>query len=76
MVILKEQWLIVTQNINNTGDFYAKLGNKIKQEDFSSTEAFGIGERNDRGDRLIKFAKEQSNHSKSRVPGQNGVSQA
>ena len=36
-----------------TGDFNAKIGTKTKEEDCKSTGAFGIGERNERGDRLI-----------------------
>ena len=35
-----------------TGDFYAKIGTKTKEEDFKSMEAFGIGERNERGDMI------------------------
>ena len=40
-----------------TGDFNPKIGTKTK-EDFKSMGAFGIGERNERGDCLIEFAKE------------------
>ena len=36
-----------------TGDFNAKIGTKTKEEDIKSMGAFGIGERNERGDRLI-----------------------
>ena len=39
-----------------TGDFNAKIGTETKEEDFKSMGAFGIGERNERGDRLIEFA--------------------
>ena len=42
-----------------TGDFNAKIGTKIKEEDFKSMAAFGIRERNERGDRLIEFAEER-----------------
>ena len=41
-----------------TGDFSAKVDSKTKQDDFKSMGAFGIGERNERGDRLIEFAEE------------------
>ena len=41
-----------------TGDFNAKMGSKTKEEDSKSMGVFGIGERNDRGDRLIEFAEE------------------
>ena len=40
-----------------TGDFNAKIGTKTKEEDAKSMGAFGIGERNERGDRLIEFAE-------------------
>ena len=40
------------------GDFKAKIGAKTKEEDFKSMEAFGIEERNERGERLIEFAEE------------------
>ena len=43
-----------------TGDFNAKIRTKTKEEDFKSMGAFGIGERNERGDRLIEFAEEQN----------------
>ena len=40
-----------------TGDFNAKIGSKTKEEDLKSMGAFGIGERNERGDCLIEFAE-------------------
>ena len=39
-----------------TGNFKAKIGTKTK-EDFKIMGAFGIGERNERGDRLTEFAE-------------------
>ena len=42
----------------NAGDFNAKIKTKTKEEDFKSMGAFGIWERNDRGDSLIEFAEE------------------
>ena len=39
-----------------TGGFNAKIGTKTKEQDFKSMGAFGIGERNERGDRLIELA--------------------
>ena len=41
-----------------TEDFTTKIGTKTKEEDFKSMGAFGIGERNERGDSLIEFAEE------------------
>ena len=41
-----------------TRDFNAKIGTKTKEEDIKSMGAFGIGERNERGDRLIEFAED------------------
>ena len=41
-----------------TGDFNTKFGTKPEEEDFKSMGAFGIGERNERGDRLIESAEE------------------
>ena len=41
-----------------TGDFNPKIGTKTKEEDVKSMEAFGIGERNESGDRLIEFTEE------------------
>ena len=42
-----------------TGDVIAeKIGTKTKEEHFKSMGAFGIGKRNERGDRLIEFAEE------------------
>ena len=35
-----------------------KMKMKTKEEDFKSMGAFGIGERNERGDQLIEFAVE------------------
>ena len=43
-----------------TGDFNAKFGTKTKEEDFKSIGAFGIGERNERGDHLTEFAEEHN----------------
>ena len=43
-----------------TGDFNTTIGTKTKEEDFKSMGAFGIGERNERGDRLIDFAEEHN----------------
>ena len=43
-----------------TGDFNAKIGTKTKEEDFKRMGAFGIRERNERGDRLIEFAEENN----------------
>ena len=43
-----------------TREFNAKMGTKTKEEDFKSMGAFGIGERNERGHRLIEFAEEQN----------------
>ena len=43
-----------------TEDFNAKIGTKTKEEDFKSIRAFGVGERNERGDRLIEFAVEHN----------------
>ena len=40
-----------------TGDFTAKIETKTKEETFKSKGAFGIGERNERGDCLIDFAE-------------------
>ena len=40
-----------------TADFNAKIRTKTK-EDFKSMGAFGIGERNERADRLFEFAEE------------------
>ena len=40
-----------------TGDFSAIIGTKTKEEDFKSMGAFGIRERNERGDCLIEFAE-------------------
>ena len=42
-----------------TGDFNAKIGTKAK-EDFKSMGAFGIVERNERGDRLLEFTEEHN----------------
>ena len=46
----------------NTGDFNAKKKKEKKknknEEDFKSMEAFGIGERNERGERLIDSAED------------------
>ena len=42
-----------------TEDFSAKIGFKTKEEDFESMGAFGIRERNESGDRLLKFAEER-----------------
>ena len=59
MMILKGQWLIVTPKYKIiTEDFNAKFEIKPKKKTSKSMEAFGIGERNERGDRLIKFAEE------------------
>ena len=41
-----------------TGDFNANIGTKTKEEYSKSMGAFGIGERNERGDCLIEFAEE------------------
>ena len=43
-----------------TGNFNAKIGTKTKEEDFKSMGAFGTGERNESGDRLIEFAEEHN----------------
>ena len=43
-----------------TGDFNAIIGTKTKAKDFKSMGAFGIGERNERGDSLIEFAEEHN----------------
>ena len=43
-----------------TGDFNAKIGTETKEEDLKSMGAFGIGDRNERGDRLIEFAEEHN----------------
>ena len=60
-MILKEQWLIVTTNIKTLQEIsMQKIGTKTKEEDFKSMGAFGIGERNERGDRLIEFAEEHN----------------
>ena len=40
-----------------TGNFNAKIGTKTK-EDFKSMGAFGIGDRNERGDPLNEFAED------------------
>ena len=44
----------------STGNFNAKIGTKTKEEDFKSMGAFGIGKRNETGDRLIEFAEEHN----------------
>ena len=55
-MILKEQWLIVTPNIKSLQEIpMQKLELKQKKK---TSQAFGIRERNERGDRLIEFAKE------------------
>ena len=41
-----------------TGDFSAKIGAQTKEEDFKSMGSLGIGERYERGNRLIKFVKD------------------
>ena len=41
------------------GNVNAKIGAKT-EEDFKSMGAFGIGKRNETGDRLIEFAEEQN----------------
>ena len=43
-----------------TGDLNANTGTKTKEENFKSMGAFGIGERNERGDCLIEFAEEHN----------------
>ena len=43
-----------------TGDFNSKIKTKKKEEVFKSMGAFGIGERNERGDHLIEFAEEHN----------------
>ena len=59
MLIFKEQWLIVISNIRSLQEILLpKNGTKIKEDVFKSMEAFGIGERNERGDRFIEFAEE------------------
>ena len=40
------------------GDFNAKIGIKEKEETYQSIGPYGIGIRNDRGERLIEFAEE------------------
>ena len=40
------------------GDFNAKIGIKEKEETYQSIGPYGIGVRNDRGERLIEFAEE------------------
>ena len=40
------------------GDFNAKIGIKDKEETYQSIGPYGIGIRNDRGERLIEFAEE------------------
>ena len=42
----------------STGDFNTKKGTKTKGDDFKGMGAFGVGERNERGDRLTAFAEE------------------
>ena len=59
MMILKEQWLIVTPNIRSLQETaIKKIGNRPKEEDFKSMGAFGIGERHEGGDLSIEFAEE------------------
>ena len=61
MMILKEQWLIATPNITSLQEIsMQKLELKQKEEDFKSMGAFGIGERNKRGDRSFEFAEEHN----------------
>ena len=43
-----------------TGDFNAKKNGTKTKEDFKSMGAFGIGERNERRDRLIEFTEEHN----------------
>ena len=61
MMILKEQWVIVTPNIKSLQEIsMQRIGTKTKEEDFNSMGSFGIGERNERGDRLIEFGEEHN----------------
>ena len=54
MMILKEHYAHSDSKYEIiTGAFNAKIGTKTKEEDFKSMGAFGIGERNERADRLI-----------------------
>ena len=41
------------------GDFNAKIGRKQQWEKGKCTGGFGIGEKNERGERLINFAEEK-----------------
>ena len=41
------------------GDFNAKIGRKQQWEKGNCTGGFGIGEKNERGERLINFAEEK-----------------
>ncbi|GFR76387.1 endonuclease-reverse transcriptase [Elysia marginata] len=45
-------------NIIIMGDFKAKIGTKKKDEDLEWIDCHGIGERNERGQRLLDFAAE------------------
>ena len=54
-MILKEQWLIVVQNVRSLWEI--SLQKLELKQDFKGTGAFGTGERNERGDRLIEFAQ-------------------
>ena len=57
MMIYKEQWPIVTQNKRSLQKILmTKM--ELKQKDVKSMAAFGIGERNKRGDHLTEFAEE------------------
>ena len=40
------------------GDFNAKIGTKGKEEKIQSMGSYGIGTRNERGERLLEFAEE------------------
>ena len=58
MMTFEEQWLIVAQNIRLLLQEILMHETKTKEENFRSVSAFGKGERNERRDRLIEFAKE------------------
>ena len=60
-MILKEQWLLVTPNIELLQEIsMQKMELKQKKKTSRAWEHFGLGERNERGDRLIEFAEEHN----------------
>ena len=58
VMILKEERLIVTGNIISSLEILKQKLELKQKEDFKSTRAFGIGERDERWHRLIEFVEE------------------